>query len=279
VIPFVKASACGNDFLLIASLNLENVLPPVELAALTRRMCDRHEGVGADGVEWMYPHAAADVEIRLINADGSEAEISGNGTRCVAAYVCAERGKETITIQTGAGLKTCVLTGRNESEYEFEIEMGEAAVGAVLGVKLGEGEMRGIPVSMGNPHYVVFVPEFAEDWRTTAAEIQRSPQFKQGVNVEMVVVDGKHDVKARFFERGVGETQSSGTGSCASAVAAMAMGRVESPVRVQAPGGMQTVRQEGKSVFLRGASRVVCRGEFFLSQAADCESGLSFSVP
>ena len=265
VIPFVKASACGNDFLLVASLNIENALAPVDLAAVTQRMCDRHEGVGADGVEWMYPHASADVEIRLINADGSEAEISGNGTRCVAAYICAERGNEKITIQTGAGLKTCVLTGRTESEYEFDIEMGEAAVGAELAVKLGANEVRGIPVSMGNPHYVVFVPEFAEDWRTKAADIQRSPQFNQGVNVEMVVVDGKHDVRTRFFERGVGETQSSGTGSCASAMAAMATGKAESPVRVHAPGGTQTVRQENNLVFLRGVARLVCRGEFFLS--------------
>jgi diaminopimelate epimerase len=273
VIPFVKASACGNDFLLVDASTIDfstieastiNALAP-DMAGITRRLCDRHEGVGADGVEWMYPHPAADVEIRLINADGSEAEISGNGTRCVAAYVCAERGLVKITIQTGAGLKTCMLTGRNESEYEFEVEMGEALVGPELAVKLGEGEVRGIPVSMGNPHYVVLVLEFAESWRTTAAEIQRSPQFKHGVNVEMVVVDGKHDVRARFFERGVGETQSSGTGSCASAVAAMATGRAESPVRVHGPGGTQTVRKEANSVFLRGAARLVYRGEFFLS--------------
>jgi len=269
-IPFVKASACGNDFLLIESASLEAAtvefaVAPADLAALTRRICDRHEGVGADGVEWIYPHPAAEVEIRLINADGSEAEISGNGTRCVAAYVCAERGQERITIQTGAGLKICQLTGRSESEYEFEVEMGEAEVGAELAVKVGEHEVRGIPVSMGNPHYVVFVPEFAENWRKVAAEIQRSYQFKHGVNVEMVVGDGKHDVRARFFERGVGETQSSGTGSCAAAVAAMATGGVESPVRVHAPGGVQTVREEGKSLFLRGSARLVCRGEFFLS--------------
>ena len=104
-IPFVKACAFGNDFLLIDSSNIDDALVPADLAALTRRMCDRHEGVGADGVEWMYPHPAADLEIRLINADGSSAEISGNGTRCVAAYVCAEQGKEKITIQTGAGMK------------------------------------------------------------------------------------------------------------------------------------------------------------------------------
>src|SRR6202043_286162 len=264
VIPFVKASACGNDFLLIDASTIV-ALAPLDMAGITRRMCDRHQGVGADGVEWMYPHPAADVEIRLINADGSEAEISGNGTRCVAAYVCAERGKERITIQTGAGLKTCMLTGRSESEYEFEVEMGSAAVGAELAVKLGANEVRGIPVSMGNPHYVVFVPKFAENWRTMAAEIQRSSQFKHGVNVEMVVVDGRHDVRARFFERGVGETQSSGTGSCASAAAAMATGRADSAVKVHAPGGTQSVRKESENIFLRGPARLVCRGEFFLN--------------
>jgi diaminopimelate epimerase len=264
VIPFVKASACGNDFLLVDSRIVEDVLTPADVAALTRRMCDRHEGVGADGVEWMCPHATADVEIRLINADGSEAEISGNGTRCVAAYVCAEQEKEKITIQTGAGLKTCVLTGRSESQYEFEVEMGEAAVEAELAVMVGSGEVRGIPVSMGNPHYVMFVKEFGANWQDEAARVQRSSEFRHGVNVELVAVDGMHDVRARFFERGVGETQSSGTGSCASAVAAMVMGKAVSPVRVHAPGGTQTVRREGNLVFLRGAARLVCRGEFWL---------------
>lgn len=261
-IPFVKASACGNDFLLI-----EGALAPADLAVLTRQICDRHEGVGADGVEWMFPHPTADVEIRLINADGSAAEISGNGTRCVAAYLCAERGIETIRIQTGAGLKTCVLTGRSESEYEFEIEMGEAVVGREIVLKIGAREMRGIPVSMGNPHYVVFVPEFAPNWQREAAEIQRRPDFKHGVNVELVMVEGKHNVTARFYERGVGETRSSGTGSCASAVAALETGKAESPVRVHAAGGTQTVRMEGNHVFLRGPARVVCRGEFLAAES------------
>jgi diaminopimelate epimerase len=261
-IPFVKASACGNDFLLVDSRDL---VAGRDAAEVTRRMCDRHEGVGADGVEWMQPHASADAEIRLINADGSAAEISGNGTRCVAAHICESRGKERISIQTGAGLKTCVLTGRSESEYEFEIEMGEASVGAELAVKIGGEEVRGMPVSMGNPHYVVFVRHFSGEWQEQAAEIQRSPEFPRGVNVEMVLIDGKHDVTARFFERGAGETQSSGTGSCAAAVAAMAVGKVESPVRVHAPGGTQTVRKEASAIFLRGLARLVCRGEFFLN--------------
>jgi diaminopimelate epimerase len=260
-IPFVKASACGNDFLLI-----DGAVAPQDVAAFTRRICDRHEGVGADGVEWMLPHFSADTEIRLINADGSAAEISGNGTRCVAAYVCSEQGKERISILTGAGIKICTLTARRDSEYEFEIEMGEAIVGQEFAVSAASGEVRGIPVSMGNPHFAIFVPEFPAHWQPRSAEIQRNSRFQQGVNVEWVAPAGsKHDLKVRFFERGVGETRSSGTGSCAAAVAAIAAGRAQSPVKVQAPGGTQTVRNEGKKIFLRGPARLLCRGEFFLS--------------
>jgi diaminopimelate epimerase len=258
-IPFVKATACGNDFLLI-----DAALVPSDKAEFTRRICDRHRGVGADGVEWMSPHFSADVEIRLINADGSEAEISGNGTRCVAAYVAAMRSKERISVLTGAGPKICTLTSRRDLEYEFEMEMGKPKVDGELALNASGAEVRGIPVSMGNPHYVVFVPQFAADWQSQAARIQRSPHFKEGVNVEFVTANGRHDVSVRFFERGVGETQSSGTGSCASAVAAMATGRADSPVKVHAPGGTQTVRREGENIFLRGPARLLCHGGFFL---------------
>jgi diaminopimelate epimerase len=257
-IPFVKASACGNDFLLI-----DGALAPEDVAGFSRRICDRHNGVGADGVEWMVPHFTADVEIRLINADGSPAEISGNGTRCVAAYVCAQLGKERISILTGAGLKIAALTARNGSDYEFETEMGDAAMQPEMALQVGGREVRGIPVSMGNPHFVTFVPDFPANWQSHAAEIQRQPYFQQGVNVEFVALQGKHDVQVRFFERGVGETQSSGTGSCAAAVAAIAVGRADSPVKVHAPGGTQTVRTVGSKVFLRGPARLICRGEFW----------------
>ena len=261
-IAFVKASACGNDFLLI-----DSSLAPrdADIHAFTQRICNRHDGVGADGVEWMLPHSSADAEIRLINADGSEAEISGNGTRCVAAYLCSAQGKEKITIQTGAGLRTCVLTSRSDWQYEFEIGMGAPVVEREIDLRTTDRQVRGIPVSMGNPHFVIFVPEFAADWQEHAAEIQRNPHFTQGVNIEFVVVDSRHDLRAHFFERGAGETQSSGTGSCASAAAAMATGRCDSPVKVHAPGGTQTVRREGQDIFLRGPARLVCRGEFLLS--------------
>lgn len=258
VIPFVKANACGNDFLIIDGLYV-----PADIADFSRRICDRHHGVGADGVEWLFPAPDADVRAQLFNADGSEAEISGNGTRCVAAYLCSEQAKETFAIRTGAGVKNCELISRNESRYEFEIAMGEAQVGDEIPIRLAFGEVRGIPVSTGNPHYVVFVPEFVSGWQAEAAEIGRHQHFQHGVNVELVMVKDEGNVEVRFFERGVGETQSSGTGSCASAVAAIATKRARSPVRVHAPGGVQTVRWEGQ-VFLRGPAELTCRGEFFV---------------
>jgi len=257
-VPFVKASACGNDFLII-----EGEHTPAALAAFTRRICDRHEGVGADGVEWLFPTREADIQVRLFNADGSEAEISGNGTRCVAAYLTGELQKDKITILTGAGIKTCTLTSRSETRFEFEIAMGEPQVEKEFSVQLASTPVRGIPVSMGNPHFVIFVKDFAFKWQTDAAEIGSNRSFEHGVNVEFVAIRDVHQIEARFFERGVGETQSSGTGSCASAVAAITARKAQSPVRVLTPGGMQTVRWD-QQVYLRGNAQLICRGEFFV---------------
>jgi diaminopimelate epimerase len=262
VVPFLKASACGNDFLIIDGRDMEAAEMPPDLAGLTRRICDRHQGVGADGVEWLFPAQDADVLARLFNADGSEAEISGNGTRCVAAYICSQQAREKVSVRTGAGIKTCTLTSRSATQYEFEIAMGEPRVGDELPIRLASGEVRGIPVSMGNPHYVVFVSEFAPNWQAEAAEIGRRSIFKHGVNVELVIVKDKGNIEARFFERGVGETQSSGTGSCACAVGAIVAKRAESPVQVHTPGGLQTVRWADQ-VFLRGPAQLICHGEFF----------------
>jgi diaminopimelate epimerase len=148
-------------------------------------------------------------------------------------------------------------------QFEFETAMGEPQVGDEFSIKLAFREVRGTPVSMGNPHYVVYVNEFAPGWQAEAAEIGRHHDFKYGINVELVVVKDKQNIDVRFFERGVGETRSSGTGSCASAVASIATKQAESPVRVHTPGGIQTVRWESE-VFLRGPARLICRGEFFL---------------
>src|SRR5215471_7741052 len=137
MIPFVKATACGNDFLIIEGINA-----PPDLYEFSRRICDRHRGVGADGVERLFPAQDADVCARLFNADGSEAEISGNGTRCVAAHLCSERPREKVTIRTGAGLKTCTLTSQSDNSYKFEIAMGEPEVGKELTINLASHEVR-----------------------------------------------------------------------------------------------------------------------------------------
>lgn len=257
-IPFTKASACGNDFLII-----EGRYAGVDLSAISRRLCDRHHGVGADGVEWLFPDTEADVKVRLINADGSEAEISGNGTRCVAAEICSRTNKSEVVVRTGAGLKLCQLIGRQHSTFEFEAAMGKPQVDGELSVETMGVRAVGTKVSMGNPHFVVFVENFQDHWQRQAAVIGTQPQFPQGTNVEYVAVRGAHEIEIRLFERGVGETQSSGTGSCASAVAAIVSGRVTSPVTVVAPGGPQTVRWEDQ-VYLRGSATLVCRGEFFI---------------
>jgi diaminopimelate epimerase len=257
-IPFTKASACGNDFLMIEGSHAAG-----DLAALTRRLCDRHRGIGADGVEWLFPDGEADARAQLFNADGSEAEISGNGTRCVAADLSSRTGKTEVVIRTGAGLKTCRLTGRQGATFEFETAMGPPTVGEELVLETVRGQAAGTKVSMGNPHFVIFVEDFPEGWQQQAALIGAQPLFPQGTNVEFVVVRGLGEIEIRLFERGVGETQSSGTGSCASAAAAIASGRVSSPVRVVAPGGIQTVRWEDQ-VYLLGPATLVCRGEFFV---------------
>ena len=258
MVPFTKASACGNDFLII-----EGVHAPADLHGFSKQICDRHNGVGADGVEWLFPVPDADIHARLINADGSEAEISGNGTRCVAAYLVNQGHTGKIAIRTGAGVKHCDLVAREENCFEFEMEMGQPQVGDAFSIQAAFGPVHGSPVSMGNPHYVVFVEKFPSAWQAEGAEIGRHHDFKQGVNVEFVRVKGQNDIEVRFYERGVGETQSSGTGSCASAVAAIAAGRVNSPVKVHAPGGTQVVRWAGGSVFLRGPAQLICQGEFF----------------
>jgi diaminopimelate epimerase len=257
-IPFVKASACGNDFLIIDGMHA-----PADLAAFTRSVCDRHDGVGADGVEWLFPTPDADIRARLLNADGSDAEISGNGTRCVAAYLCAEKQRDKVSVRTGAGIKTCTLTSQAEMLFEFEIAMGNPLVGDEFPIRVAFGEVRGIPVSMGNPHFVVFKDEFSPGWQADAAEIGKHHDFKHGINVEFVRVRGRNDLEVRFYERGVGETQSSGTGSCASAVASVYTQRAVSPTRVHAPGGTQTVRWDGE-VFLRGPAHIICRGEYLI---------------
>jgi diaminopimelate epimerase len=256
-VPFIKATACGNDFLIIESAGW-----PGDKHSFTRGICDRHHGVGADGVEWILPAHDADLRLKLVNADGSDAEISGNGTRCVAAWYCLQNPASVVRIETDAGLKTCELISRDGNSFEFRTAMGEPQVDGETAVGLSYDEVKGIPVSMGNPHFVVLVDEFAPQWKELAAEVSVHRDFPNGTNVEMVRVLNEHEIDVRIWERGVGETLSSGTGSSASAVAAIQSGRAKSPVRVRTPGGTQTV-EWSTQVYLTGPATLLCRGEFF----------------
>ncbi|HLH06753.1 MAG TPA: diaminopimelate epimerase [Terriglobales bacterium] len=257
-VPFVKATACGNDFLLIERKHARDA----DLMSWTRKICDRHCGVGADGVEWLSPGGEVDVAIHLLNADGSEAEISGNGTRCVAAWLADKTNKRELKIRTGAGLKTCTLISQAGKSFEFRTAMGKPEVAGEISLRLMKREVSGIAISMGNPHFVMFVDDFPKGWQAEAAEIGVHAHFPQGTNVELVKVIGFNSINIRIFERGAGETESSGTGSCASAVASIHSKRVKSPVKVVSPGGPQTVEWEDE-VFLTGPAQILCGGEFY----------------
>jgi diaminopimelate epimerase len=257
-IPFAKASACGNDFLIIDISYAGD-----HIAELTRKLCDRHNGVGADGVEWLVPSTEADIEARLINADGSEAEVSGNGTRCVAACIAEHGGAERIRIQTGAGIKTCELTQHHGTTFEFKTAMGSAEIVGELAIQTSQGETVGLRVWTGNPQFIIFVEDFKIGWQALADTIARTSHFPQGTNIEFVKIVDRHHIDIRIYERGAGETQSSGTGSCASAVAAIHSGKCDSPVLVSTPGGTQTVEWD-RELTLTGPATIVCTGQFFI---------------
>lgn len=259
-IPFYKADACGNDFLIVDSTHMGS-----DPAGLSRRLCDRHRGIGADGVEWVSTDPQGKVHARLFNADGSEAEISGNGTRCVAAWCVEVRGGSEVQVLTVAGGKECMLLRRDGYHFEFITEMGKAEVLGNKSVSVGNAAEHGLEIATGNPHFVQFVDQFPSNWQAGAARIAESRDFSQGTNVELVRLLGRNRIEFRIWERGAGETQSSGTGSCASAIAAIHTGRAASPVEVYAPGGKQVVHWDGAdALLLEGPARLICRGEFFL---------------
>ncbi|MGH9784345.1 MAG: diaminopimelate epimerase [Terriglobia bacterium] len=274
-IPFTKAHGAGNDFLIV---DLGSVPSPDWI----QRICDRHCGMGADGVLLLTipGTAGADADLRIFNSDGGEAEISGNGTRCAAAWLVEARGMgPRLAIRTGAGVKRLALLAREAHRFSFEMEMGRPVFSANeipfrpgsavtepivdFTLPLADGSRRVTITSMGNPHCSLLVEDFDCDWQALGAEIERHPFFPNRTNVEFCRVVAKHEIEVRFWERGVGMTLSSGTGSCAAAVAAILNQKVASPVSVKTPAGELIVRWDPESVFLTGPAEMVCRGEFF----------------
>ncbi len=270
MIPFTKAHACGNDFLIVT----EDAARSCNWAEITRQLCARNTGIGADGIEFFAWTGPKSGRLRLHNADGSIAEISGNGTRCVAAWMALERGLkpgDEAVIETDAGLRICHVNAVS-TEREFTVEvtagMGVPAF-ARREVKLADGSVvAGIDVSTGNPHFVIVADntEFAvagKTWQQLGAEICTHPDFPQQTNVEFLRVIDPAKIEIRIFERGVGPTTSSGTGSSATATAALAFEGCASPLTVVAPGGAQAIAWSGPGteLYLTGPATLIARGE------------------
>jgi diaminopimelate epimerase len=279
---FHKYQALGNDFIVIRESELRTLT--TDYGEFAKRLCDRHFGAGADGLEVVLDRKKsedADFEIRLYNADGGETPISGNGTRCVAAYLyVAERWlKPKVRIATAAGVKVLTLLDREGGYCEFRMEVGmpkfasaeipvqfDPPLAQVIRQKLNvDGhEIEFTATSMGNPHCSIFVDDFDDlDWRKIGAAIETHAAFPQRTNVEFVRVNNRDEIEVRFWERGVGETLASGTGSCGAALAAMLNGLVERKVNVKTVRGQLEVEWRADDVVTQtGEARAVYSGEW-----------------
>ncbi len=266
-IPFTKAHGAKNDFLLTWS----NDAPRERLVEAARAICDRHTGVGADG--WLLvspplPGENVHGRIHLFNADGSVAEISGNGTRCAAAFLL-DSGVATgpdVRIATGAGPKSMRLIERSGLEFLFEMNMGKpvASPGPGAGVLPRVEAIRETTlVDVGNPQCAFVVEDFDFDWRRTGSEVENHSFFPNRTNVSFFRGVDEHAIEALFWERGAGETMSSGTGSTGAAAAAIYLGIVKSPVEVRTPAGPLNIRFEAQTAFLTGPAEIIAGGEYY----------------
>jgi diaminopimelate epimerase len=253
MIPFTKAHACGNDFLIVDEQHASG-----RHAGISRSLCSRNSGIGADGVEWVAIQADR-IIARLFNSDGSEAEISGNGTRCVAAWHASQTGAKESVIETGAGEKKCrILSGDG---HTFQVE---TAMGAATSAPRTVDGFTGVEVNVGNPHFVIIDDDIPTDWIEIGSRLSSSPDFPSGSNIEFVRIVDTNSIEFRIYERGAGPTQSSGTGSCAVAVAAMTARGMPRELRVIAPGGEQRVRWAVDGIYLTGSAVLIARGEAWI---------------
>lgn len=279
-IKFTKLQGLGNDFLIIFVDSIEELR---DARALARKMCERNYGAGADGLVFITRarHNDADFASRIFNSDGSEAEISGNGTRCVAAYVYHSGlwNEPQVRIATVAGVKTGRLVGKEGLRFEFEFEMGKPVLASSeIPIALDQpkskvvrhhltlgGDLLDITcVSMGNPHCTLFVDSLDEAIISELGPlIEDHPAFPNRTNVEFVRVISRDEIEVRFWERGVGRTLSSGTGSCGAAVAASLNNLTGRSVHVLTQGGALRVDwREDDTVLLTGSAEVIYEGKW-----------------
>ncbi len=281
---FTKFHGFGNDYIVIESRDLADIAQPGEFA---RRICNRHYGAGADGIALVSPseEQSADFHVRIFNPDGSEASLSGNGTRCAAAYLYYKKlwTAEELCLSTRAGVKRYILREHTDpGRYVFDSELGQpkfdsnsipmttaAPMEKVIDYDLKvDGEVFSVTaLQMGNPNCCIFVEDFdALDWRRVGKSLENHEQFPDRTNVVFVCVRDRKTIELRIWERGVGETMASGTCSCAAAVAAMIKGQTERFVTVLMPGGKAKIHWrsdgEGGEVVITGAAEVIYGGDW-----------------
>jgi diaminopimelate epimerase len=274
-VKIAKAHGLGNDFLLVSESDA-----PADIASWARRLCERHVGLGADGVLLHRP-APDGVHMRLINADGGEAEISGNGLRCLAGYMVWSGARPPRhVVHTGAGPRPVEVAPLASTRFRIRTDLGEAILdSARIPVSLDPPAARVVDhalrldgetvlvtaTSLGNPHCAVFLDAPADDalLRRLGPVLEHHPFFPRRTNVELVSVTSRSELRVRFWERGVGYTQASGTGSASAAVAAIVKGVADRRVTMVCDGGVLEVEwPEGGHVRQVGDVEIVFEGEW-----------------
>ena len=266
---FTKMQATGNDFVVVEAKRNR------DWSALARAMCERHFGVGADGIILVMPSKKADIRMRMFNPDGSEAESCGNGLRCLVRYAI-NRGLvdgAEINIETLGGLRKARLVGKliqvdmGAPIFKAELIPVKANCNVVIGHPLTVGDRRLslTCLSMGNPHAVAFIDETVEKFplEVIGPKVENHLFFPKHVNFEIANITGKDKIRARVWERGAGETLACGTGACAIAVAAQLHNLCSKTVDIVLPGGTLTVDWNGAGeVKLTGPAEEVFKGEW-----------------
>ena len=278
---FIKFHGFGNDYIVIESKELTAL---TDLGKFAQRICNRHYGAGADGIAVIGPppEQIADFQVRIFNPDGSEASLSGNGTRCAAAYLYYKGlwSAPELRLSTRAGVKRYILREHMDpGRYVFDSELGQPKFDSNSIPMLTNEPMEKVidyalnvdgsvfkvtALQMGNPNCCIFVDDFDSlDWRRIGKDLENHNQFPDRTNVVFVRVVDRETIELRIWERGVGETEASGTCSCAAAVAAMIKGETERLVNVQMPGGKAKIHwREDDEVVITGAAEVIYGGDW-----------------
>jgi diaminopimelate epimerase len=255
-----KAHAYGNDFLL---MDASQVPEGADRPALARRMCDRHRGIGADGLMIFERRGAARASMRLLNADGSRSEVSGNGVRCLAVLLASESpGTREVVVDTEAGEKRLTLLAREGSRLTFRADMGQPAALRHRTLEVLGSPLDVVTLRVGNPQCVVLGEISEARLHGIARALATHPAFPEGTNVELAQVERPDRVRILIWERGVGPTSASGTGACAAAVAAAAFGGAARDAVVASPGGEQRVEWTGDGIHLTGWAELTMDGEW-----------------